>query len=165
MIQINKFSDYAIVILVHMSKIQDQSLFSAKALSTQLHLPLPTVSKILKQLQKASILESIQGPRGGYRLAKTSDEISVGQILEIMEGPIAITECALSEHQCSVTSWCEIKPHWRLVNQVVREALERLKLSALSQQIQRSDWKQSMDRVWSDLFEDKTDQSRKEDKA
>lgn len=130
---INKHSDYAIVILAYFSK-NPLELVSAKGLSQNLKLPYPMVSKLLKILVKAELLSSIQGARGGYRLKKSADEISIASVIEAVEGPIAMTECATGNHSgCHVQNSCTIKPHWAIINSVIKESLAKLTLSSLTQ--------------------------------
>ena len=137
-----------------MAKDNHQDLHTAKSLSHNLHLPLPTVSKIVKKLQRSEILNSIQGPKGGYQLARPVQAISVAQVIESMEGPLAITQCSLEENQaCMVIQWCEVKPHWVMINRVLQKALEGLTLDLLSSSgKQRTHWKEGLDRVWKGLF-------------
>ncbi|MCC7460210.1 MAG: Rrf2 family transcriptional regulator, partial [Proteobacteria bacterium] len=97
MISITKHSDYAIVMLAHFAR-NPSVLISAKELSESLKLPYPTVSKLLKILVKSKLLISIQGAQGGYRLERSSDSISVASVIEAVEGPIAVTECATGDH-------------------------------------------------------------------
>ncbi len=153
MISITKHTDYAIVILAHFSK-NPSHLVSAKGLSTSLKLPYPTVSKLLKILAKSGLLESTQGAQGGYTLRKPSSEISIASVVEAVEGPIAMTECTMGTvSQCQTEDWCSVKPHWALINQVIKKSLEKLPLSALlhpvsSKQIHDD----SFDEVWDSLF-------------
>ena len=133
MMSITKHSDYAIVILAYFSK-NPSSLISAKELSHSLKLPYPMVSKLLKILLKAELLSSTQGSHGGYKLKKPADQISIASVIEAVEGPIAMTECVTGNHsQCRAEDWCSMKPHWIVINNVIRDSLEKLPLSSLIQ--------------------------------
>lgn len=133
MMSINKHSDYAIVILTYFSK-NPAELVSAKGLSASLKLPHPMVSKLLKILVKANLLSSIQGARGGYRLNKSAEDISIASVIEAVEGPIAMTECSTGDHSgCHVQNSCSIKPHWVIINSVIKDSLSKLTLSSLTQ--------------------------------
>lgn len=153
MISITKHTDYAIVILAHFSK-EPKARVSAMGLAKNLKLPYPTVSKLLKILVKSGILESTQGSQGGYVLRKPSEEISIASIVEAVEGPIAMTECS-SGHtgQCRTETWCSIKPHWTLINQVIKKSLENLPLSALVNPVAYQNVPDaSFDEMWKSLF-------------
>ena len=135
MISITKHSDYAIVMLAHFAK-NPNVLISAKGLSESLKLPYPTVSKLLKILVKSNMLVSVQGAQGGYRLDRASDSISVASVIEAVEGPIAMTECATGDHgKCKTQDSCSIQPHWMTINGVIKKSLEGLTVGALNRPI------------------------------
>jgi FeS assembly SUF system regulator len=136
MISITKHSDYAIVMLAYFAR-NPSVLINAKDLSEALKLPYPTVSKLLKILVKSELLVSIQGSQGGYRLDRSSDTISVASVIEAVEGPIALTECATGDHdKCKTQEACSIQPHWMTINGVIKKSLESLAISALNQPVQ-----------------------------
>lgn len=138
MISITKHSDYAIVMLAHFSK-NPGALISAKGLSETLKLPYPTVSKLLKILVKSNMLVSIQGAQGGYKLLKPSSSISVASVIEAVEGPIALTECATGDHgKCKTQDSCSIQPHWMTINGVIKKSLEGLSVGSLNQPVPTS---------------------------
>lgn len=133
MISITKHSDYAIVMLAHLARKPD-TLVSAKELSEGSKLPYPTVSKLLKLLVKSDLLSSIQGSHGGYRLKRSPADISVASVIEAIEGPISMTECATGDHgKCKTQDSCSIQPHWMTINGVIKKSLESLAISSLSQ--------------------------------
>lgn len=135
MISITKHSDYAIVMLAHLAKKPD-ALVSAKEISEGSKLPYPTVSKLLKLLVKSELLSSIQGSHGGYRLKKNPIDISVASVIEAIEGPISMTECATGDHgKCKTQDSCSIQPHWMTINGVIKKSLENLAISTLSQPV------------------------------
>lgn len=126
MLRITKITDYGFILLAHMAK-QDQSLIhNARDLSETIGIPLPTVSKVLKILTQGGILRSNQGSKGGYSLAKPATEISAAQIIEAIEGPVAITECSVAEG-CERN--CLVSQSWQKVNGAVIGALKGLKLA------------------------------------
>jgi FeS assembly SUF system regulator len=105
---------------------------SARELAKQSKLPLPTVSRLLKELLHAGLLVSHRGNRGGYSLAHAPRELSVLDIIAAVEGPVAFTECSAGElGRCDLETCCSIKSNQRLINKVVRAALENITLSDL----------------------------------
>lgn len=130
MLKISKLTDYAIVILSLMAK-DNNKIRAAFEIATTTGITQPTVSKILKLLINAKILVSVRGARGGYRLAKLPEQISVAKVISAMEGPIALTECSLSHQGCKQSSGCEIWGNWQLINQTVHYALESVTLADL----------------------------------
>ncbi|GHF12958.1 SUF system Fe-S cluster assembly regulator [Kordiimonas sediminis] len=130
MIKLTNLADYAVILMVDIARLDRK--ISAQELSRQSGLPLPTVSKILNALGRAGLLESHRGLKGGFCLAKSRDDISVASIIEAVDGPIALTHCVDgTEEACTVSSICHMKPHWAMINDTVRSALDTVKLSEI----------------------------------
>ena len=133
MVQLSKLADYSIVILSHFARLYDAPLLSAKDVSKSTHLSLPMTSKILKILVKGALLKSYQGAKGGYQLCRNASEISIAEIIETMDGPLALTECTMSHASaCKTETSCSVKPHWGVINQVIKDALMHLYLSSMA---------------------------------
>jgi FeS assembly SUF system regulator len=130
MVRIAKLTDYALVILAHMAREGDR-LFNAREIASHTHIAQPTVSKLLKNLAKKEFLLSERGALGGYRLKKSPETITVVDLIETLEGPIAITECNLGDAACPTQAKCSIRTPWLHINQVLTEALSTIKLSDL----------------------------------
>ena len=128
MLRLGKLTDYATVILSFMAKSQEP-VHAALEVSTATGIAQPTVSKILKLLVKARVLSSIRGAKGGYALLQTPEKITVAAVITALEGPISLTECSTSDHDCEQVSGCQIGNNWRLVNQSVQQALESVTLA------------------------------------
>jgi FeS assembly SUF system regulator len=128
MIRIGKMTDYGIVLLSSFVRDQEKA-HNARDLSEESRIPLPTVSKILKELSRGALLTSQRGSKGGYRLAKSPDTISVAEVIQALEGPIGMTECtAHKPGACDLESYCPVRTNWRKINGVVLKALENLSL-------------------------------------
>lgn len=107
---------------------------TARDLATQSKLPLPTVSRLLKQLSQGGLLVSQRGNQGGYALAKEPGEISLLDIVAAVEGPVALTECSTGvSGLCDLEMCCTIKNNQRLINQIVRGALDNITVLDLIQ--------------------------------
>jgi FeS assembly SUF system regulator len=131
MIRMSKLTDYAIVLLAHLAR-SDRTL-TAQELAERSGVPAPTVSKLCKELSKAGIVVSHRGRRGGYGLARPADQISVAQIVEALEGPIALTECsAPGGDPCGLEPVCPAKASWDPVSRAIHGALSGLPLSAIA---------------------------------
>lgn len=109
------------------------ALLSASALSEKTGVPEPTVSKILKLLGKAEIIESVRGVSGGYRLDKSAESVPVTAIIAAMEGPIALTACVEdSEEICALQGVCAMNGRWNPVNKALRTALDNVTLADMT---------------------------------
>lgn len=134
MIRMTKQTDYGIRILTQFATTQSHGVFTARDAAVSSHIPLPMVSKILKMLAKHGMLTSIRGVKGGYRLAKTADQISVAEIIQILEGPISLMECTSGvPGECRVEENCPVRGHWWAINHTVQKALEGLTIQAMVQ--------------------------------
>lgn len=104
----------------------------ASRVAAETRLEGPTVSKVLKTLARAGLIESVRGVHGGYRLRVEPRQISVASIIRAMEGPIALTECALEPGLCSHEHDCSLKGNWQRIGETVEQALESLTLADLA---------------------------------
>ena len=131
-LRISKLTDYATVILATLAR-DDAGRRAAADVARQCHLALPTVSKLLKQLHRAGLVESTRGLRGGYRLARPARQISAAAILDALEGPLALTECATGAHsRCDLQASCSVGGSWQRINQAIRQSLEEVSLAELA---------------------------------
>lgn len=130
MLRISKMADYGVVIMSLLAR--EQRLLSATQIVTLAHLSLATVSKLLKRLVHHGLLISQRGTAGGYSLAKPIEQINLVDVIEAIDGPIALTECASQRKHCSQATTCHIKDHWLRVNTLVHQALKEVSLVAMT---------------------------------
>lgn len=126
MLRISKLADYACLIMGIFAQ-QNINLPSATEISSQLKLGLPTVRKILQLLARANILTASRGVSGGYQLAKSPKDISLLEIVEAVDGKLALTDCCTSTN-CQIIQQCQGQSGWRQINEVVAQALRDKKL-------------------------------------
>lgn len=135
MIRLSRLTDYGIVLMSFMAS-RPQSVVTARELSELSKLPLPTVSKVLKALCRAELIESYRGVNGGYLLARAPLDIHVTEMIDALEGPIAMTTCSITEaSHCQIDEHCPVKSPWQKINLTVRQALSKLSLKDMSQSI------------------------------
>ena len=132
MIRMTKQADYGILFLTCMAGEPLREVFTARDLAEEYHLGIPTVSKVLKQLTRGSVLVGHRGIHGGYSLARDAEHISVADIIAALDGPIAITECAGADpSDCRTEPWCPISGHWQRINKAIVGALEGITLAEM----------------------------------
>ena len=129
MLRITKIADYGFILLVHIANQDYEKLSNAKDLSASIGIPLPTVSKVLKILTQGGILKSHQGSKGGYSLSRPATQITAAEILEAVEGPVAITDCS-SVDGCERN--CQVSSSWQKVNGAVVGTLQALTLADMA---------------------------------
>lgn len=137
MIRLAKLTDYGLVLMTAMARKGKASVHNARDLAVFTRLPLPTTTKVLKQLLQSGLLVSHRGINGGYSLAKEPAEISIADVIAAIEGPIALTECSTDvTGLCDLERSCPIKTNQRVISEVVRGALQKVMLSDLAQPLQ-----------------------------
>lgn len=130
MLRVTKLTDYATVVLTVLAA-RPGNVLSAADLAEIAGLEAPTVSKLLKPLAQAGLVSSLRGAHGGYRLNRAADEITLVEIVEAMEGPLAMTECSQHDNQCGIAKQCGVRANWRLINDVVADALRGVTLAQM----------------------------------
>lgn len=132
MLRISKLTDYATVLLAALVHRSGECV-PARRLAEQTGLEPPTVAKVLKTLARAGLVTSVRGVNGGYTLAEPPEDISVAGIISAMEGPIALTECALEPGLCLHESDCSLRGNWQKIGRAVENALAGLSLADLAE--------------------------------
>lgn len=132
MIRISRLTDYGIVLMSYMAAKPD-GIHNAAEAAAEAHLPLPTVSKLLRVLTHEGLLTSHRGVKGGYTLAREPEQISVASIIRALEGPIALTVCADDPSgDCELELLCPVRAPWQKINQAIRQALEDISLAEMA---------------------------------
>ena len=132
--RLSHLADYAVVLMTAAARRPAGARLSATELAQETGVPLPTAQKLMGQLAASGLLSSVRGAGGGFALAKGAQEISLADIVEAVEGPIALTMCSDSNnHQCILDAHCRVKPHIGVVGRAVRGALGAVRLTELAQ--------------------------------
>lgn len=130
MLRVTKLTDYATLVMAALASASGRRM-SAQELAEQVGIEMPTAAKVLKPLAQAGLVEGFRGAGGGYRIARDARAISLADIVEAMEGPLAVTECATDPHQCGIEASCHLRGHWQQVNLVIADALAGISLHAM----------------------------------
>ena len=133
MIRITKLTDYGIVLLAHIAVDPEYRTHNVRDLALEAHLPMPTVSKLLKLLTRNGLLISLRGAKGGYKLSRRPEEITVAQVISAIDGPIAITDCSSSNAvKCELERLCPVRSNWQRINGAIRDSLEHVTLADMT---------------------------------
>ena len=130
MLRISKLTDYGTLVLAQLP-VAGRGLASAGQVASSTHLAQPTVSKLLKALARAGLVVSARGAQGGYALARPAQEITAAQIIDALEGPVAITECSAATGHCGLQPVCRVGHAWQKINIGIRHALAQISLADL----------------------------------
>src|SRR5258708_30091618 len=132
--RLTHLADYAVVLMTAAARYPAGARLSATELSTDTGVPLPTAQKLMGQLTASGLLTSARGVSGGFALSRPADAISLADIVEAVESPIALTMCADGvNHECVLDAHCRVKPHMGVVGNAVRGALGAVTLTELAQ--------------------------------
>ena len=131
--RLSNLADYAVVTMSQAARHCGGARVSASELAAETGLPAPTVQKLVSRLTSAGLLRSVRGAGGGLQLARPAAAITLADIVEAVEGPIALTAC-VEGTDCSVDHECRIRPHWPMVNEALRGALAGIPLTQLAQE-------------------------------
>jgi FeS assembly SUF system regulator len=132
--RLSSMADYAVVTMCAAARHCGSARVSAADLAEETGLPVPTVQKLVSLLSRAGLLRAVRGAGGGLKLARPAAAISLADIVEAVEGPIALTACVeRGRHDCGLESCCNVRPHWGVVNETLRGALAGVPLTRLAQ--------------------------------
>ena len=130
--KLSSLADYAVVMMSAAARHCGHAQINAGQLADETGIPLPTVQKLVSRLSAAGLLRSVRGAGGGFKLARPAAAVSLADIIEAIEGPIAMTACVDNgRHDCALEGNCKVQAHWPVINDAVRGALASINLTSL----------------------------------
>lgn len=134
--KLSSFADYAVVLMSAAARHCGGTKMNATTLSAETGIPLPTAQKLVSRLSAAGLLESSRGTGGGVRLSRPPATITLADVVEAVEGPIAMTACAdTGAHDCTLEQDCRIRPHMNVANMAIRSALAGVTIASLTREL------------------------------
>jgi len=120
MLRLSKKADYALIAMRHLALRADAASSSAREIAEQFDIPVELLAKVLQRLVRMGLLTSYQGTRGGYVLARPAPDISVADIIQAIDGPVAVTACGNDADTCDQYEKCSIRdPLWRIKERIL----------------------------------------------
>ncbi len=132
MLRVTKLTDYATLVMTVLAAAPE-AVLSANELAERAGVEVPTAAKVLKPLAQAGLVEGFRGANGGYRLARDAREVTLADIVEAMEGPLAMTECSIHAGHCDIEDSCGVRGNWQRINDVIADALRAVSLHSMVQ--------------------------------
>jgi Rrf2 family protein len=126
--QITRQTDYAIRCVHYLSCHKDKTLM-VDSIAQGMRIPKTFLAKILQKLVKGGVVKSFRGARGGFQLARRPVDITLLDIIEAIEGPVAMNACALEKKACSLSDRCQVHPVWVEVRKEVEAILRKRNFS------------------------------------
>lgn len=136
MLRISKLTDYGIVVMAYLASHKNLA-HNAKQIAHNIHIALPTVSKLLKLLTRQGLLNAQRGVKGGYSLAQPADSISIATIIAALEGDLGLTECSHKKSNCAVESRCAIRNNWQIISNAIETTLSKITLAEMTQPLSK----------------------------
>jgi Rrf2 family protein len=119
MLRLSKKADYALIAMKHLALRSSSESASAREIAEQYDIPVELMAKVLQRLARTGLLVSQQGTRGGYLLARPATLISVADVMEAVDGPLAVTACATPEEVCDQFAKCNVRdPLWKIKDRI-----------------------------------------------
>ena len=127
MLRIGKLADYGLLIADCLASDPEQ--MTTEAIVQYTGLPDATVRKLLRLLVDAGLVSSRRGLKGGYRLSREADRISVAELISAIEGPIGLTECSQPDDHCALSPGCGQRANWNVINDLINRQLATITLA------------------------------------
>lgn len=131
MFRVSRRLDYGLQLLIALGAHEGAAAQSTAALAAQLRIPLPFLHQIGHTLMQNGIIKASPGPRGGIRLNRPSDSITLYQIVESLEGPVSVHPCIKCDDQCDRGDVCSTKRTWIELEEMINGYMNRIRLKDL----------------------------------
>ncbi|MBL7030986.1 MAG: Rrf2 family transcriptional regulator [Candidatus Marinimicrobia bacterium] len=132
MLKLTRKVEYALIALRHMQTMRPGKLTSAKEIALSHGIPLQLLAKTLQKMAKENIIEAVQGPSGGYRIASNLDQISLKDFFEKLEGPLGMMDCYF-DSDCIQLGACNIRTPIQRINDNMRNMFSKMSLREVTQ--------------------------------
>ena len=131
MLRLSKLTDYAVVVLVRLSR--GHAVQTSPGIAASTGIPEPTVAKVLKILAAGGLVASQRGAHGGYRLLRPLQNVPIAAVIEAIDGPIALTACVDGGQSCEAQHVCPVRGRWDRVNDAIHQALTTITLAEMAE--------------------------------
>jgi Rrf2 family protein len=131
MLRFTKRADYGLMAIHYIAVHDGLGAVSAKRIAEEFTIPPELMAKILQRLAKQRLIVSTNGPKGGYALARRPSEITVGEVIRALEGPINIVSC-LEDADCPQMQKCNLRRPVQKIQAAISQVLDTMSLSELT---------------------------------
>lgn len=131
--RLSKAGEYAIRCMFYLSKQHAGDLCSRRVVASEMDIPDQFLGKIAQQLSKAGLIEIVQGAKGGFRLNRSPEQISMLDVIEAVVGPVFLNDCVLRPQSCHRSPYCTVHAVWQRVCEQLKNELRAVRFSDLTQ--------------------------------
>ena len=132
MLRLSKKADYALMAMKHLALRGDAGSSSAREIAGTYDIPIELLAKVLQRLVRRGLLASHQGTRGGYQLARVPTQISVADVIQAIDGPVAVTACSSQDGMCDQFAKCNVRDPLARVRERILSALGECTIAELA---------------------------------
>ncbi|MBI2527714.1 MAG: Rrf2 family transcriptional regulator [Candidatus Rokubacteria bacterium] len=130
MLRFTKKADYGLMAIHYIAAKADEEAVSAKRIAEEFNIPPELLAKILQRLAKKKLIVSHNGPKGGYLLGRAQDQITVGQVVRALEGPLEIVSCMTAD-DCPQYVRCNLRRPVEKIQASISHLLDTMTLAEL----------------------------------
>ena len=128
--QITRQADYALRAMIYLARLEPNQRAATSQIAQEQHIPPSFLAKIISQLSIAGLIHTSRGARGGVSMARTPGEVSILEVVEAIDGPIALNECTAISGSCQFGDNCPMRPIWC---DTQAELVEKLRATTFAQ--------------------------------
>jgi len=132
MFRFTKRADYGLMAVHFIASHREDGAVSAKRIAEEFHIPPERLAKILQRLAKKNLITSHSGPKGGYILTRPADDITVGQVVRALEGPLQVVSCMDEKDDCPQFSRCNLRRPVQKIQASISYLLDTMTLAELT---------------------------------
>ncbi len=132
MLRFTKRADYGLMAIHFIASHGDAGAVSAKRIAEEFHIPPERLAKILQRLAKKKLITSHNGPKGGYVLTRYPEQITVGQVVRALEGPLTVVSCMSEHDDCPQFARCNLRRPVQKIQASITHVLDSMTLAELA---------------------------------
>ena len=132
MLKLTKKADYGLIALRHLASVPGATA-STKDMADTYHLPVTLLAKVLQQLARATIVQSVAGTNGGYKLIRNPNAVSALEVVRAIDGPVILTHCFTEHGTCDQSENCTVREPLRKVHEAILDVLNGFKITDLAE--------------------------------
>lgn len=135
MLKLSKKIDYGLIAISHIAYQGDDKRVNARKIASKHHIPTEILAKVLQKMAREGLIDSQNGPKGGYVLARSPEKITVGEVIRAIDGPVGLVDCHREDgNGCQQIATCMV----RLPIQGIQDRISRMLDSITIEQINRA---------------------------
>jgi Rrf2 family protein len=131
MIKLSKKVDYGLIALRHIAFEEEDRIVNAKHIAEEYNIPPELLAKILQKLAKQGLITGQNGPKGGYVLAKEPDQMTIGEVIKAIDGPVGLVDCS-SGHSCAQLDKCTVRSPIERIQMSINQLLDSITIDEMN---------------------------------